>query len=59
LIYCKRLRHLFLALKKVTDLSVLSLMPIETLVLMDLEQLTDLEFIRKMPALKTLVVRNC
>jgi hypothetical protein len=56
---CPKLRHLFLSAERLADLDILPLLPIETLFLMDMGQLTSLDFLGRMPRVRTLVVRNC
>jgi|GEM_PF-2774717 len=56
---CVKLRHLFLSAERLSDLDILPLLPIETLFLMDMGQLASLDFLGRMPRLRTLVIRNC
>jgi Leucine-rich repeat (LRR) protein len=56
---CGGLRHLFLSGAGLRDLEALQLLPLESLWLMDTRHIRSLSFLRGLPRLRRLVLRNC
>lgn len=56
---CGQLAHLSLSAPNVVNLDFLRMLPVETLVLMDMERIDNLDFLRHLGRVRTLVVRNC
>lgn len=56
---CGRLTHLFLSGPGLRDLEALQLLPLESLCLLDTRHIRSLSFLRGLPRLRRLVLRNC